>query len=134
MSLSQDILIFNDSITSWNQNTQDLPVDPNTLPPTPPHTHNPPVASDMSPWDSEAAPAVEGWNVIPDTVHDEAIAANAQAEEFGGMPERLGADGEKGDRPHRRPREYGISPISSHLSFYLLVVLFLRHLGARLTL
>lgn len=112
MNISPDAY-YND-ISTWNANTQTLPIDPNTLPATPPDAHLHRSQADMSnTWD-ETAPVENLWQ-SPSTAQDAAIAGELQAQEFGelgnsfaGMNIEGGRRPERGPPPPRRPREYGI--------------------------
>ena len=107
MSISPDTYYTN--ITDWNVKTQSPPLDPNTLPATPPHTHLHDSQADMSTWDDTPAAAEDSWK-SPSTAHDAAIAGELQAQELGDAFAGMDLDGEpRRDRPPppRRPREYG---------------------------
>jgi hypothetical protein len=124
MNISQDT--YYTDITTWNANTQPLPLDPNTLPATPPHTHLHTSQADMSgTWDDTPAAAEDSWQ-SPAIAHDAALAGELQAQElgkaFGGMEIDGEARRDRGPPPPRRPREYGTCPPSSTSSFLHLII------------
>ena len=117
MSISQDIPIYSD-INTWNQTIQSSAIDPNTFSVTPPHTHLRNSATDnMSIWEENTIPIQQTWDspIHPqNTADDASIAVDFQAQEFSAaMNVEAGIDGERPERPPRRPREYGMS-LSSH--------------------
>lgn len=127
MSTSQDILNYSD-INTWNQNIHSSVIDPNTFPPTPPHTHLQKSTTDnMSTWEDNAIPNQQTWDSPShpqNTADDAVIAADVQAQEFSAaMNIGTGIDGEKSERPLRRPREYGMH-LSSHYITYFLPLFF----------
>jgi len=123
MSISQDVPSYRD-INTWNQNTQSSVIDPNTLPVTPPHTHlQNSTADNMSMWEDNTIPTQQTWDSPShpqNTTDDAAIAADFQAQEFSAAMNIEGRiEGERPERPPRRPREYGISLfISQYYTFY----------------
>lgn len=126
MSVHQDIPIYND-IDTWNQNIQSSTLDPNTLSVTPPHTHLQHSTTDnMSIWEDNAIPDEQTWDspTHPEnTANDATIAADFQAREFSAaMNLSAGIDGERPERPPRRPREYGMSLSSHSLTRFLSLI------------
>jgi len=125
MSIPPDVPVHTD-ITTWNEKTQSSPIDPNTIPATPPHTHlHRSTATETMSWDSETPQqlATKAWDTPsdnPNTAHDAALAADMQAAEFSGeFAEKMGGafGDETRDMPHRRPRAYGtcshLTPVQS---------------------